>query len=215
MGVFGGGFGARGCRDCLPGGGGAAGPAAEAAGDDHVFFLSPKPLQIAPKLELGRPPVKANPPQNRTAPTVSPHGVPQWGVGPPRLHARPPTPPNWVKTQQKRGRVLGGGPQDARGGPNCPQSPPKSPLPPPRARFSFPERTPLSQVLLFSFGPQRNGQKKAKGAGGGTPCGTGFESPRRRCWPGPALLSRHGGRVATYGRCCGTKVLSYKDCIVT
>lgn len=180
-----------------------------------TFSSFPQNLSKSPQnWSSAAPQLKPTPP-NRTAPTGVTTRCPTMGRGAPPASRPPPHTPKLGKNTAEKGSGPGGGPQDARGGPNCPQSPPKSPLPPPRARFSFPERTPLSQVLLFSFGPQRNGQKKAKGAGGGTPCGTGFESPRRRCWPGPALLSRHGGCVATYRRCCGTKVLSYKDCIVT
>lgn len=213
MGVFGGGFGARGCRDCLPGGGGAAGPAAEAAGDDHVFFLSPKPLQIAPKLELGRPPVKANPPQNRTAPTVSPHGVPQWGVGPPRLHARPPTPPNWVKTQQKRGRVLGGDPRMPGGAQIAPNLPPNPPFLPPGPGFLFLRER---RCLRFCFSPsghKETAKKKQKAPVVALPVGRG--SNPRGAAAGRALrsyrdmegVSRHTEGVVAQ-RFCRIKIVS-------
>lgn len=129
-----------------------------------TFSSFPQNLSKSPQnWSSAAPQLKPTPP-NRTAPTGVTTRCPTMGRGAPPASRPPPHTPKLGKNTAEKGSGPGGGPQDARGGPNCPQSPPKSPLPPPRARFSFPERTPLSQVLLFSFGPQRNGQKKKQKA---------------------------------------------------
>ena len=174
-----------------------------------TFSSFPQNLSKSPQnWSSAAPQLKPTPP-NRTAPTGVTTRCPTMGRGAPPASRPPPHTPKLGKNTAEKGSGPGGGPQDARGGPNCPQSPPKSPLPPPRARFSFPERTPLSQVLLFSFGPQRNGQKKSK---------------RRRWWhslwdgvriPAAPLLAGPCAPIATWRVCRDIqKVLWHKGFVV-
>lgn len=171
--------------------------------------LSKSPQNWSSAASQLRPTPLKTEPHQRCHHTVSHNGA--WG--PPRLHARPPTPPNWVKTQQKRGRVLGGDPRMPGGAQIAPHFPPNPPFLPPGPGFLFLRER---RCLRFCFSPsghKETAKKKQKAPVVALPVGRG--SNPRGAAAGRALRSyrdmegvlRHTESVVAQ-RFCRIKVVS-------